>query len=70
MVGIPVFGDQPVNIKAVADNKMGISLNYGDISKDRVLTAIRTVLDEPRYAVHRILKLLHPKAKESCPCVY
>jgi UDP:flavonoid glycosyltransferase YjiC (YdhE family) len=70
MVGIPMFGDQPINIKAIADNKMGIRLNYGDISTDRVLTAIRTVLDEPRYAAHCMLKLLHPKAKESCPCVY
>jgi UDP:flavonoid glycosyltransferase YjiC (YdhE family) len=48
MVGIPMFGDQPTNVKTIADNKMGIGLNYGDISKDRVLTAIRTVLDEPR----------------------
>jgi UDP:flavonoid glycosyltransferase YjiC (YdhE family) len=70
MVGIPIFGDQPINIKAIADNKMGVSLNYRDISKDRVLTAIRAVLDEPRYAAHCILKLLHPKAKESCPYVY
>jgi UDP:flavonoid glycosyltransferase YjiC (YdhE family) len=70
MVGIPMFGDQPINIKAIADNKMGINLNYGDISKDKVLTAIRTVLDEPRYAAHCMLKLLHPQAKESCPCVY
>ena len=67
MVGIPIFGDQPMNIKAVADNKMGISLNYGDISKDTVLTAIRTVLDEPRYAAHCVLKLLQPKVKESFP---
>jgi UDP:flavonoid glycosyltransferase YjiC (YdhE family) len=59
MVGIPVFADQPTNIKAIADNKMAISLNYGDINKDRLLTAIRTVLDDPRYAAHCILKLLH-----------
>jgi len=59
MVGIPMYGDQLTNIKAIIDNKMGISLNYGDISKDRVLTAVRTVLDEPRYAAHCILKLLH-----------
>jgi glucuronosyltransferase len=59
MVGIPIFGDQPTNMKAIADNKMGITLNYGDISKDTVLKAIRTVLDEPRYAAHCVLILLH-----------
>jgi glucuronosyltransferase len=58
MVGIPIFGDQPMNIKAIVENKMGISLNYGDISKDSVLKGIRTVLDEPRYALHFKLKLL------------
>jgi glucuronosyltransferase len=59
MVGIPMFGDQPTNMKAIADNKMGIRLNYGDISKDTVLKAIRTVLDDPRYAAHCILILIH-----------
>jgi len=59
MLGIPMFADQPANIKVMADNKMGISLNYGDINKDRVLTALRTVLDEPRYRAHCMLKLLH-----------
>jgi UDP:flavonoid glycosyltransferase YjiC (YdhE family) len=57
MVGIPIIGDQPINVKAVVDNKMGISLNYGDISKESVLKAIRTVLDEPRYALHSKVKL-------------
>ena len=65
MVGIPMFGDQPMNIKAMADNKMGISLNYGDISKDSLLKAIRTVLDEPRYALHCKLKLLQYGKKKA-----
>lgn len=67
MVGIPMFGDQPMNIKAIADNKMGIRLNYGDISKDRVLTAIRTVLDEPRYAAHCILNCCTLRRQEVFP---
>ena len=58
MVGIPIFGDQSINIKAITDKKMGISLNYEEISKDSVLKAITTVLDEPRYATHCICKLL------------
>jgi glucuronosyltransferase len=48
MVGIPMFGDQPMNIKAIVDGKMGISVDYKDMSKENILKAIRTVLDEPR----------------------
>jgi glucuronosyltransferase len=48
MVGIPMFGDQPTNIKAIVDGKMGVSVNYRDISKENILKAIRTVLDQPR----------------------
>jgi UDP:flavonoid glycosyltransferase YjiC (YdhE family) len=48
MVGIPMFGDQPMNVKAIVDSKMGISVNYKDISKENILKAIRTVLDQPR----------------------
>jgi glucuronosyltransferase len=48
MVGIPMFGDQPINIRAVVDGKMGVSVNYNDISKENVLRALRTLLDQPR----------------------
>ena len=68
MVGIPMFGDQPINVKAVVDNKMGISLNYGDINKERVLKAIRTVLDEPRYALHCKLKLFRYGKRKLSRC--
>jgi glucuronosyltransferase len=48
MVGIPMFGDQPMNIRAIVDGKMAVSVNYKDISKENILKAIRTVSDEPR----------------------
>lgn len=48
MVGIPMFGDQPMNIRAIVDGKIGVSVDYKDISKGNILKAIRTVLDEPR----------------------
>jgi glucuronosyltransferase len=48
MVGIPMYGDQFMNIKAILIAKMGVSLDYRDISKDNVLKALRTVMDEPR----------------------
>jgi glucuronosyltransferase len=48
IVGIPMFGDQPMNIKAIVDCKMGVSVNYNDISKESMLKAIRTVLEQSR----------------------
>jgi glucuronosyltransferase len=48
IIGIPMFGDQSMNIKAMVDGKMGVSINYNDISKEIILKAVRTVLDQPR----------------------
>jgi glucuronosyltransferase len=45
MVGIPMFGDQPTNVRAIVEGKMGVSVNYEDISKENILKAIRTVLE-------------------------
>jgi glucuronosyltransferase len=48
MVGIPMFGDQPTNVRAIVDTKMGLSVNYNDISKENILKALRALLDQPR----------------------
>jgi UDP:flavonoid glycosyltransferase YjiC (YdhE family) len=48
MIGIPMFGDQNTNMKMVEAAGMGIILHYPDITKDNILKALRTVLDNPR----------------------
>ena len=48
MIGIPMFGDQNTNMKMVEAAGMGIILHYPDITKDNILKALRTVLDDPR----------------------
>jgi hypothetical protein len=48
MIGIPMFGDQFTNMKMVEAAGMGITLQYADITKDNILKALRTVLDNPR----------------------
>ncbi|XP_068085753.1 UDP-glucosyltransferase 2-like [Anabrus simplex] len=50
MVGIPFFMDQQTNIQKVIDHGVGLRLDYEDITKETVLKAIRTVLDDPSYA--------------------
>ncbi|XP_069681751.1 UDP-glycosyltransferase UGT5-like [Periplaneta americana] len=49
MVGIPMYGDQKVNMKMVEAAGMGVLLQYSDITKDNVLEALKTVLDNPSY---------------------
>jgi len=48
MIGIPMFGDQYTNMKMVEAAGMGITLRYPDITKDSILKALRTVLDNNR----------------------
>jgi len=43
-----MFGDQNTNMKMVEAAGMGIILHYPDITKDNILKALRTVLDNTR----------------------
>ncbi|PSN55501.1 hypothetical protein C0J52_02581 [Blattella germanica] len=49
MVGIPLYGDQTINIAAIVTKGMGVQLDYNDISKDTVLAILKRVLDQPSY---------------------
>ncbi|KAJ9574475.1 hypothetical protein L9F63_008363, partial [Diploptera punctata] len=47
MVAIPIFGDQYHNVRCYEENGIAIRLNYHTISKQTVLSAIKTVLITP-----------------------
>lgn len=49
MVGIPLFGDQIINIKSQQERKMAISMSYKNITKNEFTNAIKTVLENPEY---------------------
>ncbi|XP_023705438.1 UDP-glucuronosyltransferase 2C1 isoform X2 [Cryptotermes secundus] len=49
VVGIPFFGDQRNNLANLAARGMGIILEYSNITKQSVLEALHTVLDQPSY---------------------
>ena len=55
MIGIPMYGDQNTNMKMVEAAGMGIILHYPDITKDNILKALRTVLDNPRCNTKKFL---------------
>jgi glucuronosyltransferase len=48
MVGIPLFGDQEVNIHSYISEGFAVKLQFDSISKESILQALRTVLHNPR----------------------
>ncbi|EAT45643.1 AAEL003102-PA [Aedes aegypti] len=50
MVGIPIFGDQPMNIEKAVRSGFAVFLDYDDINEDTVDKAINEVLNNPSYA--------------------
>lgn len=48
VVGIPVFGDQPTNMKFIEEFEVGISLNYEDFNEESLLKAVNEVLSNPK----------------------
>ncbi|XP_049948378.1 UDP-glucosyltransferase 2-like [Schistocerca serialis cubense] len=49
LVVIPFFGDQPFNAAKISQAEIGVRLDYPDLSKDNLLAAVRTVLEESKY---------------------
>ncbi|KAJ9574473.1 hypothetical protein L9F63_008361, partial [Diploptera punctata] len=50
MVVIPLFGDQFLNAKSYEEEGVGVQLDYHTITKESVLNAITTVLNDQKYA--------------------
>lgn len=49
MVAIPLFGDQFHNVRNYEEEGIAIKLDYTAITKEKVLTAVKEVLNNPRY---------------------
>lgn len=50
MVGIPVYGDQALNMAKVVSAGLGVSLDFKNITTGSVLWAVQEVLENPRYS--------------------
>jgi glucuronosyltransferase len=48
MVAIPLFGDQFHNVKNYEDKGIAVRLDYTTITKEKVLKALKEVLENPR----------------------
>jgi UDP:flavonoid glycosyltransferase YjiC (YdhE family) len=49
MVGIPFVSDQKLNMQNLASKGVVVVLDRKHITRDRLLTALRTVLYDPRW---------------------
>ncbi|XP_049808857.1 UDP-glucosyltransferase 2-like [Schistocerca nitens] len=49
LVGIPFFGDQAYNVAKMVSAGIGVKLDFRTITKQSVLQAVRTVLEDPSY---------------------
>ena len=60
IVGIPINGDQGVNIKEVVNKKVGLQVNWHEMTEDNLLAAITEVLEDPEYqrSVSRLSELI------------
>ncbi|CAH2041369.1 unnamed protein product, partial [Iphiclides podalirius] len=45
IVGMPIYGDQPVNAAAVEESGFGVKINMHDVTKENLLQKFKTVLN-------------------------
>lgn len=49
LVGIPLFHDQPINVKNCADKEAALVLDYKNLTADNIVAAVNTVIQNPNY---------------------
>ncbi|KAB0801400.1 hypothetical protein PPYR_05754 [Photinus pyralis] len=49
VVGIPIYGDQYLNMRIVEENNHGITVGLSDLTGDQLPKAINAVLQDPKY---------------------
>lgn len=50
MIGLPVFGDQPINVKTMVNDGFGLELDYQSMSEDDFRKAIDEVINNRTFA--------------------
>lgn len=50
MIGMPIFGDQNINILSYVKKKVAISMNsIYDVTEEKLTSALNTILNDPSY---------------------
>ncbi|KAK6621421.1 hypothetical protein RUM44_001228 [Polyplax serrata] len=50
LVAIPIFGDQPMNVRFMEELEVGVKLEYDNINEHSLISSINKVLGNPKYA--------------------
>jgi glucuronosyltransferase len=58
IVGIPVFGDQQLNVLWAASKGLGVLLDFNNITSESVSWALNEVLNNPRYSTSELFPLV------------
>merc|ERR1711974_506370 len=60
IVGVPIFGDQLVNVKEAVNNHVGLRLEWHGMTEDKLEEALLEVLTNPEYqtSVDRLSNLI------------
>lgn len=48
IIGIPLIGDQPYNVKKVIENGMGLSIDFDKLDKATLKETILEVMNNPK----------------------
>lgn len=49
LVGIPLFGDQPINVRLQVRKNIATMVNLNEFSEKTFTTAVKEVLQNPQY---------------------
>lgn len=49
VIGVPLFGDQPVSMTSCVDKGIGIALDHKHLTADNIVTAVKTIINDTRY---------------------
>ncbi|XP_059045118.1 uncharacterized protein LOC131840922 [Achroia grisella] len=62
MVGMPIFGDQPVNAAAIEESGLGVQIEFNELTAETLLEKFRIVLDPKfRENVKELSKVWHDR---------
>lgn len=49
MIGVPFFFDQHLNMRIAEENGFGVSVPYESVTLDKFQSAVRRLLEDPRF---------------------
>lgn len=49
MIGIPLFGDQPLNINLLTSKNMALKIDYEHMTEEHLDEALNNILYDPKY---------------------